>query len=260
MATGPKRSPESFRVNRIVLPSNRPQNNIASSMDCFVAPEHISLGRCDMEYLDDTLKLLAKLDSAHESQQYKWPWYKVEDFRGEMCECLLCNQKMRVDMYTEHSQEAGHLEKVEKLDSTLNKARSFLTRATWLYRGASGDLFQRTHELESAAWRDEVISANNVVSYLQGTSAPTHNGMPFSIESIVKLYHFEDFQRLALLQLAVWKSECLKQVPVGDSFGIDQWLTSGWKEHKAKQRESNSMTIIITSVRPFLTKKVELVR
>jgi hypothetical protein len=58
-------------------------------------------------------------------------------------------------------------------------------------------------------------------------------------------------ESLVLLALAVWKAQCLKQMPTSDTAAQD-WIQSGWKSCKAQQPYSNAMEIIVTSVRPFL--------
>jgi hypothetical protein len=58
-------------------------------------------------------------------------------------------------------------------------------------------------------------------------------------------------EALMLLALAVWKAQCLQQMPPNDEAARD-WIQSGWKSSKAQQSHSNAMEIILTSVRPFL--------
>jgi hypothetical protein len=61
-------------------------------------------------------------------------------------------------------------------------------------------------------------------------------------------------ERLTLLGLAVWKTECLRQVPsvVMDYYTIQQWMSSGWKACKPEQRASNATPIIVSAMRLFL--------
>jgi hypothetical protein len=56
---------------------------------------------------------------------------------------------------------------------------------------------------------------------------------------------------LLLLALAVWKAQCLQQMPPDDTAAQD-WIQSGWKSYKAQESRSNAAEIIVTSVRPFL--------
>jgi hypothetical protein len=60
-------------------------------------------------------------------------------------------------------------------------------------------------------------------------------------------------ERLTLLALAVWKAQCLRQMPAVDDFDAAQdWMRYGWKACKPHQRASNAMDIIILAVRSFL--------
>jgi hypothetical protein len=73
------------------------------------------------------------------------------------------------------------------------------------------------------------------------------------------LRKYEYLEPLALLELAVWKAECLKQMPSihHGIFRAQQWIASGWKAHKTEQRSSNAMSIIIALVQPFLDPPVK---
>jgi hypothetical protein len=56
-------------------------------------------------------------------------------------------------------------------------------------------------------------------------------------ESDALIQKFERIYRLELLELAVWKVECLRQMPIGtDLYTSHGWIVSGWKRVKTEQR------------------------
>jgi hypothetical protein len=60
-------------------------------------------------------------------------------------------------------------------------------------------------------------------------------------------------ERLTLVGLAVWKAQCLRQIPpLTDYYCVQQWLSSVWKLCKPEQRTSNAMDIVVSMVRGFL--------
>jgi hypothetical protein len=59
-------------------------------------------------------------------------------------------------------------------------------------------------------------------------------------------------ERLFLVGMAVWKAQCQSDVGKLGVFECLEWLASGWKTNKTKQRKSNAMDIIVQCVCPFL--------
>jgi hypothetical protein len=219
-----------------------------------------------MDYLEYTRNLLTKLLSPNSGQRNAW--YRRDCNKSDSTSCLLCD-KVNLDMHTKHFGSACHQEKVKELERHLRRTLHLLARVSHVDSGPSQDLRERVKLLGLGEWREDVMSSEDVFQYVTGctlfldllASPLLHLSQvmvasgPFRPNAVLKLERYEDLERLALLQLAVWKSECLKQMPVGDYFVVNKWLMSGWKACKAKHRESNAMTIVIASVRPFLTQK-----
>jgi hypothetical protein len=70
---------------------------------------------------------------------------------------------------------------------------------------------------------------------------------------IRSMQKYELSERLALLWMAVWKVECLSQMPVvSDYLAAQKWFSSGWKSCKFRKRKSKTMVMIVSLVLPFL--------
>jgi hypothetical protein len=69
-------------------------------------------------------------------------------------------------------------------------------------------------------------------------------------------YH-EYMDRIAQVELAVWKSMCIAnpcKTPRNDYFSWSEWGRKGWKQQKEQFRKSNWITIIMSLILPFLEK------
>jgi hypothetical protein len=101
------------------------------------------------------------------------------------------------------------------------------------------------------AWKNAVKAAlyDHTMSTLY-----TSNPQDSLAAAMTILRKYEYLEPLALLELVVWKAECLKQMPSNHHgiFRAQQWIASGWKAHKTEQRSSNAMSIIVALVQPFL--------
>jgi hypothetical protein len=86
-----------------------------------------------------------------------------------------------------------------------------------------------------------------------GYNPPPLSPMDLISESDHFIQKFEHSYRLELLELAVWKVECLRQMPLGaDLYTSHSWFVSGWKRIKMEQLHSTAMSTIASCVAPFL--------
>lgn len=82
--------------------------------------------------------------------------------------------------------------------------------------------------------------------------------------ALKKLKRCEFVEGVTALALAVWKAQCLNNIPVRalDCTGglvavqeyLQKWEKSGWKTIKEKHRNTNAMRIIVSAVLPFLSR------
>ena len=73
------------------------------------------------------------------------------------------------------------------------------------------------------------------------------------------LERFETMERLALLHLAVWKSECLSDHNKELQTYMDyaNWCRSGWKDRKSVKKRHSAMNTIALCVLPFLAEQTD---
>jgi hypothetical protein len=78
-------------------------------------------------------------------------------------------------------------------------------------------------------------------------------------EAKALLKKYELMERLSLLELAVWKSVCMRRVgdnvkTVEDAISIATRIAhrDSWRKYQTEMRKSNTMGIVIKHVLPFL--------
>ena len=71
------------------------------------------------------------------------------------------------------------------------------------------------------------------------------------------LSHFEQMERLSLLELSVWKALCVIYFPrpMRNMLEVKEWETMGWKAVKRDHRHDRGINIILSGVVPFLLTK-----
>jgi hypothetical protein len=119
----------------------------------------------------------------------------------------------------------------------------------WHYVNESA-AFARLKDKDALALPDEVLApifrfvkASTLKEWQEHTSR----------KAFTLLHHYENKERLSLLYLAVWKEECLAQMPIAHTLSCArQWIASGWKKCKLEQSNCNAMSIIASLVHPFL--------
>jgi hypothetical protein len=97
-------------------------------------------------------------------------------------------------------------------------------------------------------WRDMVLAA--LYRYVfQQEGADSENGHRL-LDLPLEVQHWE---RQVSIALAVWKSQCLLDMPKGLGYiASQQWAKSGWKSFKMDKRRSSAVPIVLDLVRPFL--------
>jgi hypothetical protein len=175
-----------------------------------------------------------------------------------------------------HCRSEGHVSKVVALQRQNRLASGFIDNFQSLgqFRRADRDerfldLFQvmdRAKRLGLPAWSDAVVAnvfwclmREHDSSAQEGEEGKTQARLAWQRDTLRQLDQYELMERLSLLELAVWKAECLASAPEEhrkDPASILSWFRSGWKENKeeARLRSSSSMTVIANGVLPFLVE------
>jgi hypothetical protein len=137
---------------------------------------------------------------------------------------------------TEHSQ------RVEYVEQRLGD------EGTELLRLLSRHLPNQAEEIHWQGWRQQLLFATLEALPLSSDSSEGKKAVD-KVKNMKTWY----MQREPLipLQLAVWKSQCLQDVPQVPECYLS-WVTSGWKVNKAKQWDSNASAMVASLVQPFL--------
>lgn len=167
--------------------------------------------------------------------------------------CLLCQRIIASpEQKRLHEAEDSHIAKLSELRRHLGETKKFLTRAHELCgrRNKNTTIPRRIEALGSVQWRNNVKAA--FFSYLIPSPGSASEQSSWANGWHI-LMQYEYLEQFALLHLAVWKAQCLQQMPSGaDSILAEQWRTCDWQTVKLEQRESNAMTIIGLAVKSFL--------
>ena len=131
--------------------------------------------------------------------------------------------------------------------------RNGRTAAATIGMDESSLLLVRIDCLGLPAWRDAVQAS--LFRYL---SLQDEGNDDNSLQPAYRILNkYEHWERIALLELAVWKAICLVKMPAEactDYYAAKKWLDSGWKTLKSAQRQSNAVDIVLSRVVPFLDR------
>jgi hypothetical protein len=108
-------------------------------------------------------------------------------------------------------------------------------------------VLDRMEKLGLPAWKDALRA--DLFCYLT-----SDHQTDLLVKAERTLMKYEQLERLVLLQLAIWKAECLMQMPdteIGYSKAVD-WMKSGWKALKVEMRGSNAIGTVLSLVHPFM--------
>jgi hypothetical protein len=157
--------------------------------------------------------------------------------------CRLCHQPLfNWNDLQKHKGLAGHQWKEDQFKATLDRAISMLRNFD---DSQQLGVLDRMEKLGLPAWKDAVRAP--LFCHLM---SDRQNGLLSKAEHT--LVKYENWERLALLELAVWKAKCLKQMPNSDYSKAVDWIQSGWKTLKGESRSSNAIGTIITLIGPYV--------
>jgi hypothetical protein len=155
-----------------------------------------------------------------------------------------------------HFPELQHEAMSETISRDLAQIKVVLQRYVAFLSNES-DALLILKQIRSPEWRDLVQAA--LYRYLVAASTATDSNAAASELLILaqkKLRTVQLWEGLVTLALAVWKAQCLLQMPKDSDYSMSsEWKTSGWKVSKMDQLESNAIFIVVNSVKPFLCSK-----
>jgi hypothetical protein len=176
--------------------------------------------------------------------------------------CHFCD-KIFVGKSNQTSHFARHKEEFASLQEDLCEVSTIATRACRVRSEPLRDEHDLLHSVGSGPGKDAALAAVCQYVFAPTTSddAAAAAADDDDDESVLlerprkKLKLCVENERRTLLELAVWKGECLRQMPVisqGNAAAAMEWMRSGWKVEKEAQRSSNAMVIVSNAVLPFL--------
>jgi hypothetical protein len=165
-------------------------------------------------------------------------------------QCLLCGHRAGsdYDSLEQHKAQPYHRQQVEQFKSTLCGAVSILRNFD---QSQGQGALDRMEKLGLSAWRNSVGAA--FLSHMTSNLDSTNRQQPLFTRAMQTLVKYERLERLALLELAIWKAECLNRMPdIKDDYSkAVSWMKSGWKTLKEELRGSSAIAIIISLVLPY---------
>jgi hypothetical protein len=167
--------------------------------------------------------------------------------QGDTWTCKLCkchNMTERALKY--HLSEPAHERRMAQAARQQDEAKEIIY--LWNHINDHGEL-KRLKGEDSRSLPDNVLA-----EAFRFMKASKHLDRRLHIAKAAELLSkYENAERLSLLYLAVWKEECLAQMPAVHTIAsARQWMTAGWKEHKAEQRSSSAMNVVASLIQPFL--------
>jgi hypothetical protein len=167
-------------------------------------------------------------------------------------ECKLCLSVVLAEDVDQHCESIDH------------KARTLCAKNIHgsPFAFACVELRSRIDGLGSKIWRNE-IKAKLHDSFLLGSlMGPSFDYKPEIKRAKELVGKYERMERVALLDLAVWKSMSIATFqPNSERQGYHEWLEwmrHGWKTAKSKTQRCNEIDIVITSVCPFLDSTISM--
>jgi hypothetical protein len=160
--------------------------------------------------------------------------------------CSLCDvYDVKVcDRYQASSGKRHHEKQVE----SLKQLGKYSEKLSYLLSKHTLDDIRHLESIRWQDWKHHVHAAMfECLTLLPDTGKK-------ALEKVIKIKTwYEQRELLIPLQLAIWKSQCLVDLPPVLGCYIT-WATTGWKASKVKQWDSNARTIIVSLVQPFLFK------
>jgi hypothetical protein len=159
--------------------------------------------------------------------------------------CELCDESLRGNRVDEHCARSAHHNRVEQIRAL---QCDYMTHTCAMLR-------HRSDQLGLKAWQMDVESKLFWTLLNRRFEDP---GTAL-VSATALLEKYEQRERISLLELAAWKATCILHPELRPA-GIKRkgylawldWARNGWKENKATLHNANEISIIVTSIMPFL--------
>jgi hypothetical protein len=163
--------------------------------------------------------------------------------------CALCRVDLPFNAKEFHYYDLEHERRERGLYNDLQHIKVVMQRLIRLFTKPWRDELDILDQMVHVPWRNAVQA-----ELFRCVFEPAQDDKDNKLENVlIQLRRYECWERLVLIGLAVWKAQCLWQMPGDcDYFASEQWIATDWKTCKAAQRESSAMDVIVKCVRPFL--------
>jgi hypothetical protein len=170
--------------------------------------------------------------------------------KSEPYSCQLClRYTFSLVGLIEHCQEPTHIKNVKDLRLEQENLRSLMKRWSELRKPiakSTASRFYKLYEFGNRTGQDAV--AASLFRYL--ITPPYHVFLHTASEDMEK---YEYLEHLSLVSLAVWKAECLWQMPLGlNYYEAQRYIKDDWKNKKVDLHESNARSVVVAAMRSFL--------
>jgi hypothetical protein len=163
--------------------------------------------------------------------------------------CTLCRcHGMTTEVAKWHLHEPTHSKRMAEARVEKEKVRGMVHAWNHIHNS-----FTRLRAKDAISLPDEVL-ASCFRLIKTASDRPSGSSLSSLLGKARKLLNkYENMERLSILYLAVWKEECLAQMPAMYTVSsAREWFAAGWKEHKVEQSNSNAMAVVVRMVQPFL--------
>jgi hypothetical protein len=149
-----------------------------------------------------------------------------------------------------HLIEPSHLERMERARGLREHLKNMFWNCMDVYNEPR---LKRLKREDGLALPDPILAAAFRGIVNQSWQCPK-TGLYGINKAVCLMEEYENMERVSLLHLAVWKAKCLSQMPavIHTLASALEWMTKGWKDHKAEQRKSGTMRTIVSLTLPYL--------
>jgi hypothetical protein len=166
-----------------------------------------------------------------------------------------CNKRRTISCssLTAHQDGPNHKEKRSTLFRDLQAIQRVLKRYVRLISQYAEVM--DANQIAHLEWRRHIQATlfRYLVAPVQSLPINDRTERDLLEQALMPLRSYEYWNHSAILACAVWKAQCLLQMPEdGGLLASQDWVKRGWRTCQSEHRSSTAMSTIVSAVRPFL--------